>query len=161
MLRSLSVGKTNVKMKTRGSVMKTTKTQGSKLLINSGNTCFNRNIVAENQKTQGIHFKNVTEFILKMSHILHILHYRRVYGLQYLFTVRWTIFSKVLLMCSCSKHLRVYGLQYLFMVRWTIFSKVLLMCSCSKHLRVYGLQYLFMVRWTILSYVSKCRITSQ
>ena len=33
MLRSLSVGKTNVKMKTQGNVIKTTKTQGSKLLI--------------------------------------------------------------------------------------------------------------------------------
>ena len=75
MLRSLSVGKTNVKMKTQGNVMKTTKTQGSKLLINSGNTCYNRNTVVENRKTQGIHFKNVTEFIFKMSCILHILHY--------------------------------------------------------------------------------------
>ena len=56
MLRSLSVGKTNVKMKTQENVMKTTKTQGSKLLINSGNTYYNRNTVAENQKTQGIYF---------------------------------------------------------------------------------------------------------
>ena len=110
----------------------------------------------ETHVTIGIQLQKIKkhrEFIFKMSRILQILHYQRVYGLQYLFTVRWTGFSKVLLMCSCSKHLRVYGLQYLFTVRLTRFSKVLLMCSCSKHLRVYGLQYLFTVRLTRFSKV--------
>ena len=53
MLTSLSIGKTNVNIKTQENVRKTTKTQGSILVSNRENKCQNTKTVMKNEKNTG------------------------------------------------------------------------------------------------------------
>ena len=97
--------------------MKTTKTQGSMLVSNKENKCYNRNTVRKTIKTQGIYFLNVSfSYYIHYYILLCCIHVASSYGSKSCKVYLWScgLYFDMYVLCihvassSGSKSCKVY-----------------------------------------------------